>query len=132
MLSGGIFNAHMTWTFGKEDWHGFPKFIHSFSKFISLGKLFSIFILDIQISWRHQMSKHKKRNSFYWITHEVNTLLMEFSQFISYYKRKKIMKKLYEIWDLKTSSRSFCVCKEVSTMPIGKWNFWNKLLILDI
>ena len=28
--------------------------------------------LDIQISWRHQMPKHKMRNTFYWITWEVN------------------------------------------------------------
>ena len=46
--------------------------------FISLQKLFSFLrksnfrILDVQISWCHQMSKHKTRNTFYWITWEVN------------------------------------------------------------
>ena len=46
--------------------------------FISLQKLFSLWkksnfrILDIQVSWRHQMSKHKISNTFYWITWEVN------------------------------------------------------------
>ena len=29
---------------------------------------------DIHISWRHQMPKHKTRNTFYWITWEVNTV----------------------------------------------------------
>ena len=42
--------------------------------FISLQKLFSFSrksnfsILDIQISWRHQMPKHETRNTFYWIS----------------------------------------------------------------
>ena len=45
--------------------------------FIWLEKLFSFFrksnfrILDIQVLWRHEMSKHKT-NTFYWITWEVN------------------------------------------------------------
>ena len=49
-------------------------------KFISLQKLFSFSrksnftILDFQISWRHQMLKHRIRNTFYWITWEVNTV----------------------------------------------------------
>ena len=47
--------------------------------FISLPKLFSFLksnfrILDIQISWPHQMLNHKTRNTFYWITWEVNTV----------------------------------------------------------
>ena len=57
-------------------------------------------------------------------------LLMKFDQFTSYYKRIFI-KKFYKNCDLKTSSRPFCVCKELSTTSIGKWNFWSKLLILD-
>ena len=31
-------------------------------------------ILDIQISWRHQMPKHEPRNTFYWITWKVDTV----------------------------------------------------------
>ena len=48
--------------------------------FISLQKLFlfsgksNFRILDIQISWCHQMSKYETRNTFYWITWEVNTI----------------------------------------------------------
>ena len=46
---------------------------------------------------------------------------MKFGQLMSYYKRK-----------LKTTSKHFCVCKEISTTSIGKWHFWSKLLILDM
>ena len=48
--------------------------------FISLQKLFSFLrkrdfmILGIQISWPHQMFKHKIRNTFYWITWEENAV----------------------------------------------------------
>ena len=48
--------------------------------FISLQKLFLFLrksnfrILDIQISWYHQMPMHKTRNTFYWITWEVSTI----------------------------------------------------------
>ena len=50
------------------------------SFFISLQKLFLFLrksnfrILDFQISWRHQMPKHKIMNAFNWITWEVNTV----------------------------------------------------------
>ena len=53
-------------------------------------------------------------------------LLMKFGQLMSYYKRKFI-KKFYKNCDLKTSSNSF-----VRANSIGKWNFWSKLLILDM
>ena len=43
-------------------------------------------------------------------------LLMKFGQFMSYYKRKNFIKNLYKKYGLKTSSRPFCVCKELSTI----------------
>ena len=59
--------------------------------FISLQKLFpfsrksNFRILHFQISWRHQMPKHKARNKFHWITWAVNnSLLMKFGQFMSH------------------------------------------------
>ena len=70
---------------------------------MSLQKLFSFSrkptfrILDIQVSWRNQMPKHKAGNTFYWITWEINTLIIKFGQFVSYYKKKsheKILQKL--------------------------------------
>ena len=48
--------------------------------FISLQKLFSVSkksnfrILRFQISWRHQMPKHTRRNTFHWITWGVYTV----------------------------------------------------------
>ena len=105
--------------------------------FISLQKLFSFSrksnfrILHFQILWRHQMPKHKTRNTFHWKTWEYS-LLMKFGQFMSYYKRKNFIKKFNKNCSLKTSSRPFCVCKEWSITSIGKWNFWSKLLILGM
>ena len=49
---------------------------------------------------------------------------------MSYYKWK--IKTFYKNCDLTTSSRPFCVCKELSTTSIGKWKFWSNLLTLDM
>ena len=57
---------------------------------------------------------------------------MKFGQLMSYYKRKRFMKKFHKTCDLEISSRPFCVCKELSTTYIGKWNFWSKLLTLGM
>ena len=59
-----------------------------------------------------------------------HSLLIKFDQF-KYYKRKNFVKIFYKNCNLK-SSRPFCVYKEFSTTSIGKWNFWSKLLMLDI
>ena len=48
-----------------------------------------------------------------------HSLLMKFGQFMSYYKRKKFVKKLYKNCDLKTSSRHFGDCKELNPTSIG-------------
>ena len=40
---------------------------------------------------------------------------MKFGQFMSYEKRKNFIKKFYQNCDLKTSSRPFCICKELTT-----------------
>ena len=40
---------------------------------------------------------------------------MKFGQFMSYYKRKELSKNY-----AKTSSRLFCVCKELNTFSNGK------------
>ena len=107
--------------------------------FISLWKLFSFSrksnfsILDVKTLRCHQMPKIKTRNTFYSVTWEVNnSLLMKLCQFMSYYKRKKFIKKLYKNCGLKTSSRLFCVSKELSATSIGNWDFWSKVLILDM
>ena len=68
------------------------------------------------------MPKLKKRYIFLNNLGSKNSLLMKFGQFISLQKKKKkkIIKKFYKNCDLKTSSRPFCVCKELSTNSIGK------------
>ena len=71
-----------------------------------------------------------KSSSIYSNPCKAATLLMKFGQFMSYYKRKNFIKKFCKYCNLKTSSRPFCVCKELSATSIEKWNFWSKLLIL--
>ena len=44
---------------------------------------------------------------------------MKFGQFMSHYIRKNFITKFCKNCGLKTSSRSFCVCKELSTASIG-------------
>ena len=39
---------------------------------------------------------------------------------MSYYKRKNFIKKLYKNFDLKTTSKSLCVWKELSTTSMEK------------
>ena len=46
--------------------------------------------------------------------------LMKFGQFMSYSKENNFIKKLYTNCDLKTSSRLFCVFKELSATFLGK------------
>ena len=58
--------------------------------------------------------------------------LMKFGQFKSYYNRKKMYEKIQKNCDLRTSSRLFCVCKELNTTSVGQLNFRSKLLILDV
>ena len=44
-------------------------------------------------------------------------------------KEKKLLKNFFcKNGDPKTSSWSFCVCKELSSVSIGKWSFWSKVL----
>ena len=52
-----------------------------------------------------------------------HSMLVKSGQFMSYNKRKQFIKKFYKNYDLKTSPRPFCVCKELGTTSTGKWNF---------
>ena len=45
---------------------------------------------------------------------------MKLGQFMSYEKRKNFIEKFYQNCGLKTSSRPFCVCEELSTTSVGK------------
>ena len=66
------------------------------------------------------MPNRKTRNILLNNLGSKDSLLMKFGQFMSYYRRKNFIKKLYKNCDLKTSSRRFCVCKELITTSIGK------------
>ena len=43
---------------------------------------------------------------------------MNFGQFISYYKRKNLIKKLHKNCNLKTSFIPFCICKDSKAQPL--------------
>ena len=107
----------------------------SSQKLFSLSRKSKFIVLVIQISWHHQMPKYKKNIFLNHLGSEL-ILLMKFDQFISCYQRNNFIKKSYKDCDLKTSSRTssnaFCFCKELITTSIEKWNFWSKLLILDM
>ena len=85
-------------------------------------------ILHFQILWRKKNKKYLSLNNL----ESKHSVLMKFGQFMSHYKRKNFIKKFSRSCSQKTSSRPFYVCKELSTASIGKWNFWSKLLILDM
>ena len=79
--------------------------------------------LEFQIFKFHNviMPKHKTRNTFYKYNFKSeHSLLMKFGQFMSHYKRKNLIQKFCKNCSLKTSSRPFCVCKELNTASIGK------------
>ena len=58
----------------KEHFKTRKNVFHSLQKLSLFSRKSNFRILDIQISWRHQMPKHKARNTFYWIAWEVNTV----------------------------------------------------------
>ena len=76
-----------------------------------------------EMLFRHNQSKAV------WILHN---LLFNLWPIYVVLQKKKIIKKFGQHCYLKTSSRRFCVCKELGTTSTGKWNFWSKLLILDM
>ena len=53
---------------------------------------------------------------------------MKFGQFLSYYIRKNFMEKFRKTCNLETSSRPFCVCRELSTTSMENETFEVKLL----
>ena len=64
------------------------------SKALLFSRKSNFNILDIQISWRHQMSKYKRRKHILLNNlRSKHSLLMKFGQFISYCKRKHFVKK---------------------------------------
>ena len=49
-----------------------------------------------------------------------HSLLIQFVQFMLPSKINNFIKKFYKNCDRKSSSRPFCVCKELSTVSIGR------------
>ena len=81
---------------------------------------------------RHRMTKHKTRNTFYWITWEENTACLWTLASLYHIKKKILSKNTTKTATWKLVPGLFGVCKELNTTCTGKWNFWSKLLILDM
>ena len=109
-------------------------FFISLQMLASFSKKSNFRTWDILISWRRQMLKYRIRTTFYWITWDLgrkHSLLMKFGQFMSYHERKKLLKNSKNLWP-ENLFHLFFIYKELNTNSIEKWNFWCKLLILDI
>ena len=100
---------------------------------ISLQKLFpssrksNFKILDIYVSWRQ---KYKTRYTFYWITLKLNTVCWRnLSNLCHIIQEKKLWKNSTKAatWTLVPSHFLFW-----STTSTRKWDFWRKLLKLDM
>ena len=91
-------------------------FYISFLKFFVVSRFSNFRILESWISWRLEIPKHESRNKFCRVTWEVN--IMEFGQFMSYYKTKIFIKTFYEKCGQEISSRPLCVYKELNTTYI--------------
>ena len=66
------------------------------------------------------MPEHKTRNTFHSNLRSKQSLLMKFVRFYHITKEKIFTKNFNKNCDVKTSSRSFCGYKELSTTSIGK------------
>ena len=82
---------------------------------ISLRRLFSLLrysdfnFSDIQMSWRHQVLKHETRNTFYWITWEVNTVWLWKLTSVCIIRKEIFLLKNHKKYGLETSSRPFSI-----------------------
>ena len=92
---------------------------NSFQKLFLFSRKSNLSILDFQISWHHQMPKHKTRNTFYWICYITRLCHIPKETISSKNSTKNAT------WKLVPGP---CVYKELTTSSIGKWNFWSNLL----
>ena len=82
--------------------------------------------LEFLIFKFHDVMKCQSKNKKYLLQNNLTgklSQLVKSGQFMSYSKGNNFLKKLYRNCDLKTNSRLFFVCKELSTNFIGKRNF---------
>ena len=85
-------------------------FFISLQELIWLSRKSNFRILDIQISLGHQMTTHKIRNTFYWITWELNTVYQwNLASLCHITKEKKLSKNVAKImtWKLVPGSIVF-------------------------
>ena len=74
--------------------------------------------------------KRKTRNKN--LTWEVNTVYQLNLASLCHITKETILSKNSTKRATWQKTRLFCVCKELSTASNGKWNFWSKLLVIDM
>ena len=93
-------------------------------------------ILDIQISWRHQMPKHRIRNTFYWITWEVNIVCKwNLTSWCHITKEKMWSKSSIKTATWKLIQGLFALTEnypKFKDLSLLELNLWSELLILDM
>ena len=114
------------------------------SFFILLKNLFWDWDIQVENLWIFEKLKFHDGMSFrimkqefvlnHWITKNIllNNLKSKHSVVCRITNKKFLFKDFYEKDCLKTSSRFFCVGKELSATSIEKWKFENKLIIIDM
>ena len=95
-------------------WNKKKKFFFSLQNFFLFLRQSDFNFSNIQMSWRHQMPKHKTRNIFYWITWEVNIVWWWNFASLCNITKWNFLSKNYGKYGLETSSRSFLFFKESS------------------
>ena len=109
--------------------------------FISLRKFFlflrssSFNFSDIQMSWRHQMSKHETRNILYGITWEVNTVWWWNSASLCRVTKEQFLTKKYVknvAWKLVPGSLIFKESSLKKNFRRSVCWFWQVLIVLLI
>ena len=104
---------------------------------VKLGKMFKSSFrsqanqtLELSIFKFHDVIKCRSKNKKYILLNNLKgkvILVMKFGQFMLYSTGNNFIKTFNKNCSLRTSSRLFLVCKQLSTTFIGKWNFWSNL-----
>ena len=110
------------------------KCFHFTSKVLFVLEIIKFNFSDIQMSWRHQMSKHETRNIFYRITWEVNTVCWWNLTSLCRVTKEQFLTKKYVknvAWKLVPGSLIFKESLKKNIRRSVCW-FWQVLIVLLI
>ena len=110
-IFGGLFfnpKKEYLWTVTKCFLFHFKSSFRSWENHILISQIFKFHDVIKCLSMKQEMHLQNNLRSKY-------SMLMKIGQFMSYYKRKKIIKKFYKNCDAKTSFSPIFVCKELKS-----------------